>query len=303
MLYGVKDRLRRLRFGQACSGVLHAPPIALDPRSEVVVLSQIQHKDVVMFLLALKSFARHVPPARVYVVDDGTLTAPDRARLSDHIPGVILLDRGDYQSIRCPKGGTWERLLAIAALVRDHYVIQLDSDTLSVGAIEDVRDCARSGIAFALGTWDRQGIETMRERCATAQALMGKGDEHVQLVAEAHFDRLERFGTMNYVRGCSGFAGFPRSSFDRSFLESTSDQMRAAIGDKWSEWGSEQVMSNIVRANIPNAIVLPHPKYADCHKMKPGITEFVHFIGSCRFDGARYERLGVQVIAALRDPK
>jgi hypothetical protein len=75
--------------------------------------------------------------------------------------------------------------------------------------------------------------------------------------------------------------------------------MRAAIGDRWHEWGSEQVMSNIVIANIPGAIVLPHPKYADCHKMKQGVTEFIHFIGSCRFDGGNYARLGAEVIATL----
>ena len=75
--------------------------------------------------------------------------------------------------------------------------------------------------------------------------------------------------------------------------------MWSAIGDKWAEWGSEQVMSNIVVANIPNAIVLPHPKYADCHKMKADVTEFIHFIGSCRFDGGNYGRLAAQVIATL----
>ncbi len=59
-----------------------------------------------------------------------------------------------------------------------------------------------------------------------------------------------------------------------------------------AEWGSEQVMSNIVVANVPSAVVLPHPKYADCHKMEPGVTQFIHFIGSCRFDGGNYARLG-----------
>ena len=75
--------------------------------------------------------------------------------------------------------------------------------------------------------------------------------------------------------------------------------MQAAIGAKWSEWGSEQVMSNIVVANIPGAIVLPHPKYADCHKMQSEVTEFIHFIGNCRFDDGNYARLGAQVIARL----
>ena len=49
----------------------------------------------------------------------------------------------------------------------------------------------------------------------------------------------------------------------------------------------------------PSAIVLPHPKYADCHKMQPAVTEFIHFIGSCRFDDGNYARLGAQLIARL----
>ena len=84
-------------------------------------------------------------------------------------------------------------------------------------------------------------------------------------------------------------------------MEQMSGQMREAIGNKWDEWGSEQVMSNIILANIPNATVLPHPKYADCHKMRPAVTEFVHFIGSCRFDEERYARLGAEFIGALLD--
>jgi hypothetical protein len=75
--------------------------------------------------------------------------------------------------------------------------------------------------------------------------------------------------------------------------------MRAVFGDRWAEWGSEQVMSNIVVANIAGAVVLPHPKYADCHKMKLLLTEFIHFIGSWRFDGENHARRGTQVITTL----
>jgi hypothetical protein len=217
----------------------------------------------------------------------------------DHIPGLTLFELAEYRSAACPSGGTWERLLAISSLVRDHYVIQLDSDTLTVGSIDEVRDCIGRQAAFALGTWDNQKIETMRERCETAKKRMTQGDGHVQVVAEANFDKLDRFESLRYVRACSGFAGFARGSFTREFVESISAQMGAAIGDRWHEWGSEQVMSNIVIANIPGAIVLPHPKYADCHKMKPGVTEFIHFIGGCRFDDGNYARLGAQVIATL----
>jgi hypothetical protein len=299
MFYQLKDRVRRYRFAGACKGVLRAAPVALDASSNLVVLSQVQHKDVLLLLLAVKSFARQVRPRTVCVLNDGSLSANDRAVLREHIPGVNLLELAEFRSAICPRGGTWERLLAIASLVRDHYVIQLDSDTLTIGLIEEVRHCIERQSAFALGTWNNQKIETMRERCETARKLAHQTDSHVQVVAEANLDKLDDFESLRYVRGCSGFAGFARQSFTREFVEAISGQMQAAIGAKWSEWGSEQVMSNIVIANIPNAIVLPHPKYADCHKMQPGVTEFIHFIGSCRFDDGNYARLGAQVIARL----
>jgi len=299
MFYQLKDRVRRYRFAKACKGVLQAVPAALDASSNLVVLSQVPHKDVLLLLLAMKSFARQVRPREICVMNDGSLSANDRAVLREHIPGVNMLELAEFRSAICPRGGTWERLLAIASLVRNHYVIQLDSDTLTIGPIEEVRHCIERQSAFALGTWNNQKIETMRERRETARKLAHQTDSHVQVVAEANLDKLDDFESLRYVRGCSGFAGFARQSFTREFVEAISGQMQAAIGAKWGEWGSEQVMSNIVIANIPNALVLPHPKYADCHKMQVGVTEFIHFIGSCRFDDGNYARLGAQVIARL----
>ncbi len=136
----------------------------------------------------------------------------------------------------------------------------------------------------------------MRERFETARKMNPSAKSHVQLVAEANFDKLRDFHSLRYVRGCAGFAGFARRSFTPEFVEAISRQMHAAIGDKWAEWGSEQVMSNIVVANIAQAVVLPHPKYADCQKMKAGQTAFIHFIGSCRFNGGIYAKRGVSVI-------
>jgi len=299
MFYQLKDRVRRLRFARACEGVLRAAPVGLDASSSVVLLSQVQHKDVLLLLLAIKSFARQVRPRAVCVLNDGSLSASDCVALRQHIPGLKLLELAEFRSAACPRGGTWERLLAIASLVRDHYVIQLDSDTLTIGPIDEVRHCIEHQAAFALGTWNNQKMETMRERCETARKLAPQGDGHVQVVAEANLNKLDHFESLRYVRGCSGFAGFAQQSFTREFVEAISGQMRRAIGAKWSEWGSEQVMSNIVVANIPGAIVLPHPKYADCHRMQPEVTEFIHFIGSCRFDNGNYARLGAQVIATF----
>jgi hypothetical protein len=227
------------------------------------------------------------------------LTGADRQILRRQIPDLTFLALEDYRNSLCPRGGCWERLLAIASLVKDYYVVQLDSDTLTVGEIEEVQDCISRNSSFALATWDNQRLEMMVERCQTAQKLISTGRPHVQLWAEANFDKLADYEALRYVRGCAGFAGFARHSFETEFVEGVSKGMYAAIGDRWTEWGSEQVMSNIVVANTSQPIVLPHPKYADCHKMKSGETAFIHFIGSCRFSGNAYAAVAGQVIKAL----
>src|SRR5256885_13077717 len=115
MLYELKDRMRRARFAAECGGVLRTTPVALDPAAELVLLSQVQHKDVLMFLLAVKSIARQIKPRAVYVLDDSSLSGDDHARLREHIPGLTLFDLAEDRSTSCPSGGTWERLLAISS--------------------------------------------------------------------------------------------------------------------------------------------------------------------------------------------
>ncbi|TCV88115.1 hypothetical protein [Sulfurirhabdus autotrophica] len=299
MFYSLKDKLRRKWFASQCKGILKTPPVTLERNCNLAVLSQLQHKDVLMFLLALKSFAREVPIGHVYLLNDGSLTESDINLLQAHIPELSFFELKDFQGTSCPRRGCWERLLAIAELVKKYYVIQLDSDTLTIGAMPELVECVKQGIAFTIGTWDNQTIETMEERCTTAKTRTPDASSHVQLMAEASLDKLKSYKTLHYVRGCAGFAGFPQNSFTKDFVEGISNEMHAAIGSKWSEWGSEQVMSNIVVANIANASVLPHPKYSDCKKMKLPQTVFIHFIGSCRFNTGVYANLGINIIKQL----
>lgn len=299
MFLQLRQTLEKTRFASRCSGILRSPPVALDPHQRLALVSQLQHKDVMMFLLAVKSFAKYVRPGAVFVINDGTLSADDVSLLKAHVPGVTVFEIQQFRRAACPEGGTWERLLAISMLVGHYYVVQLDSDTLTLGPIEEVSDCVRRQRAFVLGTWDHQEHETMQERWETAARLHSTAPLHVQIVAEANFDKLDGFQSMRYVRGCSGFAGFPQRSFGVDFVEAISGQMYAAIGEKWCEWGSEQVMSNIIVANIPDSVVLPHPKYSDCNNLRAE-TVFAHFIGTCRFLNRTYAELGSEVISRLR---
>lgn len=284
----------------AVHGILDTPPAKITPSSPAVVLSQLQHKDLRMFLLAAKSFVEQVPISHVYVVNDGSLSPADKALLRAHFPAFTLFELADFRSQSCPTGSCWERLLSIAELVKDHYVIQLDSDTLTVGDVPELRANIENGIAFTIGTFADQGLESMRERCEIMRARNFGPDAHVQQLAESNLDKLGNYDSMRYVKGCAGFTSFSKGAFTRAFVEEISSEMEAAIGVKWREWGSEQVMSNIVVANIPGTVVLPYPKYSNCLNIKMDETAFIHFIGTCRFDRGVYARLGGEVIRKLR---
>jgi hypothetical protein len=301
MFYNLKDKLRRAIFSRSVHLILSTKPVDINSNNNIALLTQLQHKDVLLALIALKSFTFRIPVGAIYVLNDGSLTTADIETLSYHIPKVEFLKMEDAYSELCPKGGTWERLLTISRLIKDHYVIQLDSDTLTLSDIPEITECVKENKSFVIGTWDEQVCESMSNRQSQAAALVSKSAQnpHIQLAAESNFNKLARFNELRYVRGCSGFSGFAKGSFDRAFVEEISAQMTQALGDRWQEWGSEQVMSNIVVANTPSNRVLPHPKYCDCSKIRGGVTAFIHFIGSCRFIGGTYAKLSRQVINDL----
>lgn len=301
MFYGIRDRLRRAKFNWLCRTILSSPKANLNVDSPMALLTQLQHKDVLLALIAFKSFAARVSVGAIYILDDGSLTPQDYELLNEHLPALTLFHVSDINSGVCPRGGCWERLLTIAELVKNHYVIQLDSDTLTLGNIPEIHEYLMHNKSFVIGTWDNQELEPMATRQQEASRLIvgATGKPHIQLTAEANFNHLKRFEALQYVRGCAGFSGFAKGSFDRAFVEEISGQMQQALGDRWREWGSEQVMSNIVVANTPIARVLPHPKYCDCTRIRPGETVFIHFIGSCRFLGGTYAGLARRVIKDL----
>lgn len=295
MFYGLKRKLNYAIFNYVCRGIFQTKPIALK-QSGCAVLSQIRSSDLIMYLIALKSFAKHVDVSAVYLMDDG-LTHQDRAHLRAHIPGINILEIADYRRPQCPSGGTWERLLAIAELNATRYIVQLDSDTLTIGALDEINACLAQNTSFVIGTYDHQDFQSMASHQA-AGVESTKASRHIQALAEASFDKVRGFNDMRYVRGCSGFTGFRRGALTLEMVQDYSAQMYAAVGTRWSEWGTEQVMSNLLVSNSGPAIVLPHPKYCNCTAIAEDKTAFIHFIGYCRFKNNTYSRLANKFMSA-----
>lgn len=298
MFFKIKSQVGRELFDRHCRGILTVPPARTLASSGTLVISQLQHKDLLMYLVAIKSFASRVPVGDVLILNDGSLDAQDKQVLLTHVPGVTISPIEAYRSPRCPSGGTWERLLAIAQHSAQRYVVQLDADTVAVAALAEVEVAAAEGVSFALGTWDGQQIETLAQRAADARRLNVSPRDHIQVAAEKVFDQVPGFEQLRYVRGCSGFAGFAPGSLTPQFIETFSGHMTSLLGTRWTEWGSEQVMSNIAVANSPRLTVLPHPRYCDCNHVSEE-TAFIHFIGDCRFRGDAYRKAAADQVAQL----
>jgi hypothetical protein len=264
------------------------------------IVTMLSHADVVMYLVTIKSLYRQLGEGSFVVVNDGTLTNKDIEILHHHAGSLEIYDVRDISTEPCPQGGCWERLLTVVGLSSDSYVIQVDSDTLTLDAIPEVVESYRSNRSFILGSKTGRTIAAL-SKAPEKIPPSAAGSQHVQVLAEQKFVHIDNASNRRYVRGSAGFAGFSRGAFSRRQVEDFSVAMADLLGRvKWSEWGSEQVASNYILANSPEAAVLPYPKYS-CFlaDFDPAATVFLHFIGIHRFSQGVYTRESKRVIKQL----
>lgn len=301
MFFRARRAFHRTWFDFACRGLLHTSPLPLS-NSPVFVVSMVCHGEVRMYLLALKSFVRQlgfVPG--VAVLDDGSLTEADRDLMHAHVPSVRIVAISSVGTGSCPKGGCWERLMLISDLVQDGYVVQLDSDTLTMGPVPEVLASIQANRCFTLlGDRSYPQVEPMLEACARYK---GNPDPQVQAVCERGFDRLAEAKELKYLRGNAGFVGYAKGSLSRERIQWFSDLMRGIAEGTWDTWGSEQLTSNLLIANAPDPLPLPFPPYGS-YWAHPEVNydafHFLHFIGPHRFSNGFYLRHARAVLATLQ---
>lgn len=283
MFYKFRSQLKRRRFDRIARDVLATSPLGWSLDDGLVFVSQLRSRDVCMYLAAVKSIAGQFRAGRVLILDDG-LNAADRATIAYHVPGTDFVPVASVDVGRCPRGGTWERLVTITRACQDAYVVQLDADLLALGAIMEVADLIQANRSFTLATAYTPDFTSRRSVARGIAAQVAGGDTHVQPVAEAAFDRLPAGFADRYIRGCSGFAGFAKKGCSFAELERFSVAMEGLLGAKWHGWGSEQVASNFLIANTPRPAALPLARYMN---FRPGAdiaeARLVHFMGTYRF--------------------
>lgn len=308
MFHAVTTQMKQMRHRRIIAGVLDTPGIV--PRDDGLVLfSMIGGSVVVPYLVAIKSLHARLRRGRVVLMDDGSLTARDRDLLRRHLGDPAILPIGAVDVGACPRGGTWERLLTILDLRARDYVIQLDSDTVTVGAVPEVLAAIDANRSFTiLGEADEDPCvlpfaEFSAKRWPKGPPPFEIATSHVQGAIEASMIGLTVSGMTapRYVRGCSGFTGFARGDAGRGAAYAFSAAATAALGAaKWSDWGSEQVTSNFVIANEPDPLLLPYDRYLNYwNEPPPADARFVHFIGTHRYANRAYANASQTVIGAL----
>lgn len=290
------------RHSRAVRNVLATP--AIRPRDDGIILfSMIGTAVLLPYLVAVKSLHMQLRRGRIILLDDGTLTHTDKAALAYHCGDPQILTFAEIATAPCPNGNCWERLLAILDLRHDHYVIQLDSDTVTLGLVPEISAAIDANRSFTLGG----GIEDVAHGFMTISQMTrdiypdGPIHQHIQSVIESALRDIPGADELKYIRGCAGFAGFSRSPSGRALAERFAIDAGRVVGTRFSEWGSEQVASNFVVANDPDPIQLPYDRYTNhWEEPLPQDPAFIHYIGTYRYARGSYVVSTQRAIAALQ---
>ncbi len=292
----LRTNWHRWRFRRVARRARELPPLPVG-HLPFVMLSMVHTRDVDAYLVAAHSFARHVPPQRIVVVCDPSITDADRATLRASIPHVELVRAEDFRHPELPVGGCWERLQAMAHYAHSAYVVQLDADTVTTGPLPEVLECILNDIAFTTGERPGQTRVSHQQAKEEAERWLAEHDAHIQDVAELLLPEAV-VSSRWYVRGCAGFFGVVRIDDLLAQILEFSREMRRLTGPRWNEWGTEQITANYVAARYERFRVLPYPKYGTPPRDQT-LPALGHFMGSIRFDSDNYRKAAAGALRCL----
>jgi hypothetical protein len=175
MFYRARRFIEQTWFDLNCRSSILGIPLIRTNAEHLTVVTMLCAGDVLPYLIAIKSFCFRLGKVpQIVVLDDGSLRVEDYNVLKQQIPAIRFVHINDVAVDKCPKGGCWERLLLISDLVQNSYVLQMDSDTLTLGGVEEVISAIHGQRCFTLlGDQSNYDIEPMLNICARAKSNRG----------------------------------------------------------------------------------------------------------------------------------
>ena len=77
---------------------------------------------------------------------------------------------------------------------------------------------------------------------------------------------------------------------------------KTIFGERWTEWGTEQIAVCFLIANSLHSIILPHPKYSIYYphfKIQYENSSILHFVGMSRFKNDMYINCAKRILKTL----
>jgi hypothetical protein len=307
MFYRLRKRLNNVRFWINARGVFHTPPTPCDPAAECTIHTMLGRADLLMYLVAIKSFLRFHPRARVAAHSDGSLTSADEDCLRAHVPGIRVVSANEADA-RANKelnpflaewrarDASWRRIIDTELWCETLRRMIIDSDILTIRRPDAVLEwISGSGGSRPLmfGAVDASPAGPIPE---------GTGSRPMQNIFR---ERLGQFAKEAkgppefYQGGTSGYYGCTRELS----LAEVERLIRAglAAGVPMAEWGGEQCLVVYV-LSTSDPIRLDVRKYFN---FAPEAIErlveaaVAHFYGTYRFYGGVYPRLAAEVVRHL----
>lgn len=289
----MKPLIKKIIFNNTIKGIFKTPPITYRVCSSVTVVSMVSEDTLAMYLVAIKSFMKFFGYGTIEAINDGTLKEPHINILKQHIPHIVITLARDIETHGCPCYISWKRLFRIQELAKSSYVIQLDTDTISLGPLCEVNERVKKNKGFLIGS-KRWGIPVDVQYLNDIVSQWNS--HHVQARAEKQFKKMIFFedGT-KYLRACAGFAGYPKNFASIETIKDLSQEIESYIGEDWKKWGSEQTATLCLISKTKTASILPWPYYQNfkfpiCNEHLESMN-FIHFIGTNRYDGNTYNNL------------
>lgn len=289
MFYRLRKHINYGRFNAKTKRILDTAPIEYR-EAPLAIVSMVSNHDPQMYIIAVKSLYRRLGRGKIVSIVDADMPQASRDLIRHHLGPVEFVHLESIDTGRCQRGGTWERVLYCVERSAREYVIQIDCDALCFGPIPEVLDCVDQNRSFTLS--EGYPVKPLSDWVEDGEK---KGSDHIVISFEKRAREHPDAANLRYVRGSSGFAGFARGGISRSMVEDFHEVMQSVHGDRWREWGTEQIASNFAVANSPSGLPLPYPVYSSYEGgALPQPCSLLHFIGTWRFDGDTFANLANQ---------
>jgi hypothetical protein len=277
------------RHNEAILGILETPPI--QPKNDgLVIFSMIGTAVMLPYLVAVKSLWHQLQRGRIAILDDGTLTAQDRAILAQHCGDPQIFRMQDIPMGDFPNGGSWERLLTILDHRAGEYWLQLDSGAVTLGFLPEVERAISANRSFILLADDNAPGEPLElSNFAQANGI------------ESALGRMAPGLGWKYVRGSSGFAGFAAGNAGRELASAFLARMKNLIAnDEASLRGAEHVAASFLIANEGSPVCLPRENYGIYTGVRPSdACRLVHFTGAHRHENGGFIEASQRAIGQI----